>query len=144
MPGAARTRPSPGKQGNSTCCFYSKRIIRVTPSRAEKIDKITELEGSLLPIAYACITSGPDENIGDLISAAVAIGIPSNGCDVGVIMEYEAIYAEEEARERVMAMAKTAMADRKVTEYTIECASSSCVSVKGKYNCAFAYVAIFD
>jgi arginine decarboxylase len=130
---------------NAGCGNYNLlKVSSILPAGAERNDKITELEGSLLPIAYACITAGPDENIGDLISAAVAIGIPSNGYDVGVIMEYESICTEEEAHKRVIAMAKTAMADRKVTEYTIECASSSCVSVKDKYNCAFAYVAIFD
>ena len=130
---------------NAGCGNYNLlRVSSILPAGANAKNKVTEPEGSLLPIAYASIIAGPNEKIGDTLSAAVAIGIPDNGTNVGVIMEFEDFCSEEEARKTVISMAETAMSDRHVSDYKVICSSISCVSEEGKYNCSFAYVAIFD
>lgn len=63
-------------------------------------------QGALVPVAYASLTSdGP----GDVISAAVAIGIPKDPDKAGLIMEYSAKAEEAIVLEQVRKMAEKGM-----------------------------------
>jgi arginine decarboxylase len=64
------------------------RMSSILPPAAEKvpIDSIQFPKGGLIPLAYASIDGNTP---GRLISAAVAVGIPEDDREPGVIMEYE-------------------------------------------------------
>lgn len=61
------------------------RLSSILPARCVKTDDIDLTEGSLLPIAYATISS---DVLDEKIASAVAIGFPDDESKVGVIMEY--------------------------------------------------------
>lgn len=118
------------------------RISSILPAGVTETDSIDLKEGALLPIAYACLICQPGENVGERISAAVAVGVPDDMEKVGVIMEYEGVCQEEYARDMVLSMVKTAMEDRGYSKYKTLCSSATCVSSKESFDCVFAYVAI--
>lgn len=68
------------------------KLSSILPARC--VEKTTEdlhfdlREGSILPVAYATITS---DKFGEMIASAVAIGIPKDKNKVGVIMEFSAV-----------------------------------------------------
>lgn len=67
-------------------------------------------QGALVPVAYASITSDVP---GEVISAAVAIGIPEDASLAGLIMEYSARADEAAVRSQVIKMAEKGMEVRK-------------------------------
>ena len=128
----------------SGCGNYNLlRVSSILPAGAKIVDRIGIKEGSLLPVAYACLTAEPKEYAGSVISAAVAVGIPDRPAAVGVIMEYSGACPEEAARDQVVSMVRTAMADRGIAEYEISVSSCSRVSSETSYDCVFAYAALF-
>lgn len=68
------------------------RLSSILPARCEKTDEIGIPEGSLLPVAYATISS---DVAGDILCSGVAIGFPDDADKVGVIMEYSEIGADK-------------------------------------------------
>ena len=64
------------------------RMSSILPPAAEqvKINEISLPKGGLIPLAYATIESTTP---GQLISAAIAVGIPEDDREPGVIMEFE-------------------------------------------------------
>lgn len=66
--------------------------------------------GALVPVAYASLTSDAP---GEIISAAVAIGIPEDPSLAGLIMEYSARAEENVVLEQVKKMAEKGMELRK-------------------------------
>lgn len=64
------------------------RLSSIMPACAEEVQEINLKEGSLLPTAYATVTSDKE---GDILFSGIALGIPLNEEHVGVIMEYSAI-----------------------------------------------------
>jgi len=64
------------------------RMSSILPPAAEQVDvnSITLPKGGLIPLAYATIDSTTP---GQLISAAIAVGIPEDDREPGVIMEFE-------------------------------------------------------
>jgi arginine decarboxylase len=67
-------------------------------------------QGALVPVAYASLYSDVP---GDVISAAVAIGIPQDRNLAGLIMEYSAKAEERVVLEQVKKMAEKGMEVRK-------------------------------
>jgi arginine decarboxylase len=67
-------------------------------------------QGALVPVAYASINSDVP---GEVISAAVAIGIPEDPSLAGLIMEYSAKAEERVVLEQVRKMAEKGMELRK-------------------------------
>jgi arginine decarboxylase len=67
-------------------------------------------QGALVPVAYASLYSDVP---GEIISAAVAIGIPEDGNRAGLIMEYSARAEERVVVEQVKKMAEKGMELRK-------------------------------
>lgn len=96
--------------------------------------------GSLLPIAYAEITSD-DADVNAV--AAVAIGIPKDKTKCCVIMEHEALgETEPEALQIVVDMVRDAFNNRgwELGQYMATCASAH-PERSGEYATAFACVA---
>lgn len=67
-------------------------------------------QGALVPVAYASLTT---DIPGDVISAAVAIGVPEDPSLAGLIMEYSARADENVVVEQVKKMAQKGMELRK-------------------------------
>ena len=85
------------------------KVTSILPARAKKLKKIELTEGSILFTAFATLSSDKMDNI---VSAAVAVGIPVDGTKVGVIMEYSCYGSAVEAKKIVIKMVKEAMAIR--------------------------------
>jgi arginine decarboxylase len=81
------------------------RVSSILPPKCELVSGLTIPEGSLLPIAYGSIVS---ETPGELIAAAVAVGIPVDGERCGVIMEHSGVMSAEEAKAYVTKMVEEA------------------------------------
>lgn len=64
------------------------RMSSILPPAAEQVnvDDLVLPKGGLVPLAYATIDGNTP---GRLISAAIAVGIPEDDSEPGVIMEYE-------------------------------------------------------
>ncbi len=67
-------------------------------------------QGSLVPVAYASLSSDVP---GEVISSAVAIGIPKDAKCAGLIMEYSARAEERVVVEQVTKMVEKGMEQRK-------------------------------
>ncbi len=92
--------------------------------------------GSLLPIAYGYITSSEP---GDIISAAVAVGIKHNS--FGVIMEFSGKCSKKEAEQRVTAMVQEAFEMRGLELQEVKVAATE--HVVEHIGCAFAAVPLW-
>ena len=75
------------------------RLSSILPAKCVCVDKIDIPEGSLLPTAYATISSSKER---DVISSAIGVGFPENKEFVGVIMEYSAINKAKDETEMIV------------------------------------------
>ncbi|MBO8129238.1 MAG: arginine decarboxylase, pyruvoyl-dependent [Peptococcaceae bacterium] len=80
------------------------KVSSILPPKAEYRAELQIPPGSLVPTAYGTIYS---QNPGEIISAAVAVGIPE-GDTFGVIMECAGIYRKEEIEEHIKNMVNEA------------------------------------
>ena len=119
------------------------KVSSILPKGSKLADSIELEPGSLLPVAYAAYTSNPsrDENV---LSAAIAIGIPNNQDSVGVIMEWSGLDSEKHAVEKVTKLVKCAMEDRNIDSYDMFIKSISGKTSKDNYVCVFACVSIIN
>lgn len=120
------------------------RVSSILPPAAVQSKTISLPEGSLLSVAYASVMAEPGQYGESVISAAVAIGIPEDKTQVGVIMEYSSRCDKQQAINQVVSMVKTAMADRGIETFSTVSSADSCNTSFDSYACAFAYVAIFN
>lgn len=78
------------------------RLSSIVPPSCREIEPLKLPGGAFIPTAYASLTS---DEPGQIISAAVAIGIPEDDRLAGLIMEFssprEADYVEEFSRQMV-------------------------------------------
>ncbi len=81
------------------------KISSILPPGASEIKPPKPSPGAFLPIAYASIVS---DIPGEVISAAVAVGIPDDPKNPGVIMEYSARGSREVAEDIVRRMVEKA------------------------------------
>lgn len=86
------------------------KVSSILPPRAEFQEKLPIPPGSLVPTAYGFLCS---QNKGEIISAAVAVGIPEND-NFGVIMEHSALCSREEIEERIKNMVREAFWTREL------------------------------
>ncbi len=119
--------------------FNLLKVSSILPPQSMEEKHINVLSGSLLPIAYGSIS---ESEPGLRITAAVAVGIPQDFQNIGVIMEYSDYGEEEEVRTIVIEMAREAMNRRNLKIGEIKCASASCV-MGSDFRCAFAGVALW-
>lgn len=82
------------------------RVSSILPIQCEIADKVEVKEGSPLLVAYGSISSNKE---GDVISSAVAVGVPRDKASVGVIMEYSGHCHKERAEKIVREMTVKAM-----------------------------------
>lgn len=85
------------------------RMSSIVPPGAKQRTQITLPKGGLIPTAYAHIDSNQQ---GEVISAAIAVALPENPEEPGVIMEYEARQPLEMVEARVRQMAEDAFTYR--------------------------------
>lgn len=77
------------------------RVSSILPAGCKLCHSVTVRDGSPLLAAYATASSNI---IGDRIATAIAVGVPVNAADIGIIMEASgesSIVTEEEARNMV-------------------------------------------
>ncbi|MGB9826656.1 MAG: pyruvoyl-dependent arginine decarboxylase, partial [Desulfofundulus sp.] len=75
------------------------RVSSILPPDAQYVEELSLPPGALVPVAYGAITSTTP---GDIIAAAVAVGIPEKG--FGVIMEYSGHTSRQEAEKIIREM----------------------------------------
>jgi arginine decarboxylase len=107
------------------------RVSSILPPDCEFAPDLEIPPGSLLPIAYGSITSSDK---GDIISAAVAVGIKYNS--FGVIMEFSGKCSKKEAEERVTNMVEEAFRIRGIQLDEVKIAATE--HVVENIGCAFA------
>lgn len=86
------------------------RMSSIVPPSCEEVSAVSLPGGSLVPIAYASYDS---RNPGEIISAAIAVGIPEDPALPGVIMEHEAALPLDEVEAKVRQMVVDAFDYRK-------------------------------
>jgi len=91
------------------------RMSSILPPNCKEIEPVKLPGGSLVPLAYAGITSHIP---GEKISAGVAVAIPADPSEPGLIMEYSAKGHKEEIESIVRKMAEEGfkMRNRKLKE----------------------------
>ena len=82
------------------------KMSSIVPPRCQQISPVPLPAGSLVPTAYASITSDVP---GELISSAVAVALPKEPHYPGLIMEYSARGSRTEIEETVRRMALEGM-----------------------------------
>ena len=114
------------------------KVSSILPPKCEKIDSIKFPYGSIVPVAYASITS---DLKGEVIAAAVAAAEPEDETSPGVIMEYSARGHKEDIEKIVIDMAKRSMELRKFPIKKIH--STSIEHKVDRIGVAFACVALW-
>jgi len=112
------------------------RVSSILPPGCEFCPELVIPEGALLPIAYGAITSTEP---GQLIAAAVGLGIKKNS--FGVIMEYSGHCSKSEAEAEVRQMVEEAFLIRGLELDEVKIASTE--HVVEKIGCAFAAVPLW-
>jgi len=112
------------------------RVSSILPPGCEFEPDLVIPPGSLLPIAYGSITSSEP---GDMISAAVGVGIKKNS--FGVIMEFSGKCSKKEAEEQVVRMVEEAFAMRnlELDEVKVAAVEHTVMNI----GCAFAAVPLW-
>ena len=85
------------------------RMSSIVPPGATERSSIVLPKGGLIPVAYAHIDSNQQ---GEIISAAIALGLPEDPSEAGVIMEYEANQPLSMVEDKVRQMAEDAFTYR--------------------------------
>jgi arginine decarboxylase len=85
------------------------RMSSIVPPSCQRVDPFRLPYGSLVPVAYASMTSS---NPGEWIASAVACAIPEDGSRAGLIMEHHGVGRAEEIEAQVREMAIAGMKHR--------------------------------
>jgi len=117
------------------------RMSSILPPRCTVLEpRPTSLpQGALVPVAYASICS---DLPGEIISAAVAIGIPKDADKAGLIMEFSARTEEKAVVEQVRKMVEKGMEMRNREIKEIISISATCKVVNT--GAVFAGVVLWD
>lgn len=97
------------------------KVSSILPPQAIKGSATVIPEGSIVFTALGAITSSSED---ELISAAVAVGVPKDPSRAGVLMEGSFRFSKEDAELRVRKMVEVAFQDRKVELARIESIST--------------------
>ncbi|MGE5553765.1 MAG: pyruvoyl-dependent arginine decarboxylase [Betaproteobacteria bacterium] len=95
------------------------KVSSILPPGAVYVSQLTIPPGSLLPVAYAAMTSATP---GDLIAAAVAVG-RGDPEEYGVIMETSGHFTRQEIEAHIKAMVEEAFATRQKCLVRVEVAA---------------------
>ncbi len=122
------------------CDYNLIKVSSILPAGCKAQNTISLAKGAILPSAFASICSN---TLGEFISAAVAIGIPADRSNVGVIMEHSSYNRKEETERLVRKFAEIAMNDRNIEiEKIVSCSVETMVETNEFY-CAFATVSMW-
>ncbi|GHV19802.1 pyruvoyl-dependent arginine decarboxylase [Spirochaetia bacterium] len=125
--------------------FSNYNIVKVSsilPPGCKETHKLEMAAGSVLYMAYASLTSEKNE----CFASAVAVGIPDNNLNIGVIMEYSAFVDASLAKNTVIGMVEDAMQVRSISIKNIVSTSVDSFSYKlqkTQYVTTFAGVALW-
>lgn len=122
------------------CDYNLIKVSSIFPPECETQKDIFLAKGALLPSAFASIYSNI---LGEYISAAVAIAIPTNKSDIGVIMEHSSCAPKEETEKIVRNFAESAMYDRNIAIKNILSRSIQIKVETEEFYCAFATVSMW-
>jgi len=122
------------------CNYNLVKISSILPPNCQQEGKILLPKGLLLPTAMATIFS---DIVGTRLSAAIAVAIPQDSNDVGVIMEHSAHSAKEETEEQARIYAREAMIDRHIKIKDVVSISSECHVELPEYYCVFASISLW-
>ena len=120
------------------------RLSSILPAGAQRVDDIDLQEGSLLPTAYASVTSS---TAGETIVSVIGVGIPKDKSHVGVIMEFsckgmkEYGASTETAMYILKEMIQEAFLIRNWDLEEIICDGTEAVVGEGEYCTTFACIA---
>ena len=115
------------------------KISSIIPPRCKEIQPIRVPQGTVIPTAYAYISS---DIPGEIISAAVAVALPKEDNQSGLIMEYSARGRREEIELIAKNMAREGMKMRQ--RETREIKSISAEYKVKKIGAAFAAVILWQ
>ena len=115
------------------------KVSSIIPPRCKEIQPIPFPEGTIVPTAYAFISS---DIPGEIISAAVAVALPKDDDRPGLIMEYSARGHKEEIELIARNMAREGMKRREQERREIKSISAE-YKVK-KIGAAFAAVILWQ
>lgn len=116
------------------------KISSILPPNCFQEESVFLGKGSLLPTAYTYIHAN---DVGAKIAASVAVGIPADCSDIGVIIKYCGCASKKELEALARTSALQAMNDRKISIKTIVSASTECIVKTPEYHCAFAAVSLW-
>lgn len=118
------------------------KVNSILPAKALRAMQVGCTEGNVLFTAFAHITPNKTVNI---LTASVAVGIPKNDSNVGVIMELACNEKIGKAEENITEMVKEAMSNRDIEIADILVKSSSIeADGSGKYFTAFAAISMWE
>lgn len=116
------------------------KVSSILPPLSVERNTLALQKGSLLPSAFSAIYSN---KLGETISASVAVGIPVNDNEIGVIMKYSDTVEKKESESIVRHLVEQAMQDRGIAIKNIVSTSAECVVISQEYFCAFATVSMW-
>jgi len=114
------------------------KMSSIVPPYCRKTTPLSIPTGSFLPVAYAFHASSRQ---GEIISAAVAVVLPMDENEAGLIMEYSGAVSRKEAEEMVTRMAEAGFTKRhrRIKELIVEAAEHRITTHGG----AFAGIALW-
>lgn len=116
------------------------KISSILPPNCSQEISVFLGKGSLLPTAYTYIHAN---DVGMQIAASVAVGIPEDCNDIGVIIKYCGCASKIEVESLARSSAIQAMNDREISIKTIVSAATECIVEIPEYYCAFAAVSLW-
>lgn len=115
------------------------KVSSILPPNCCCLQNINNCYGSVLHMAYASCTG---KGIG-IMSSAVAVGIPTNAYDIGVIMEYSDFVPKEICLKTVEDLVKSAMKKRNISFNEIKSIGCEVELCKNSYSTTFAGIAMW-
>lgn len=85
------------------------KVSSILPARSKKVEEVDIPKGSVIFTAYASLSSNKK---GQLMSAAVGVGLPKEKEKIGVIMECSGFCTRQKTEEKLKTMIKEAMHNR--------------------------------
>ncbi len=116
------------------------KVSSILPVKMELNTSVDIVEGSVLFTAYSTKTTIKRNEI---ISAAVAVGIPKDTEKVGVIMEFSGSCNKQEAETKITSMVKEAMSLRNYEIKEIICQAIEAKGSDKNYTTVFAALAMW-
>lgn len=116
------------------------KISSILPPQCQHIDNIVATPGSILHTAYIAKTTKKSERI----AVAIAVAIPKDRKNCGVIIKHSLKGTQTEAEEIAVLLAKSAMGKRGVSVSHVEVIGSEVQGDDTCYSTAFAGLALSD